>query len=265
MPLFTQYLTVQPWQRALERLDCARTVVLEPGRHPQRTRATYQVLDVREQLFTLAPQEVLTADGVSVKVTAALRWRIGDPVVYTETVADPLSRVYLAVQVALREGLAPLETDAVLRSARQAVTESATAAALEAGRAVGIDVLEVVVKDVILPADLRAAYGAVVTGAPACPGPARGRACRDGRTPVAGQRRQAARRPPGARAAANDPVAADRLDHRADPARPRLTTNAESAQRGSERTPSRHMTTRRSSLRGCRGAPARARWTRRGP
>jgi regulator of protease activity HflC (stomatin/prohibitin superfamily) len=185
MPLFTQYLTVQPWQRALERLDGARTVVLEPGRHPQRTRAAYQVLDVREQLFTLAPQEVLTADGVSVKVTAALRWRIGDPVTYTETVADPLSRVYLAVQVALREGLAPLETDAVLRSARQAVTESATAAALEAGRAVGIDVLKVVVKDVILPAELRAAYGRGHR-APTGPGPARVRACRDCRTPVAG-------------------------------------------------------------------------------
>jgi regulator of protease activity HflC (stomatin/prohibitin superfamily) len=162
MPLFAQYLTVQPWQRALERLDGATTVVLEPGRHRQRDRASYQVLDLREQLFTLAPQEVLTADGVTVKVTAALRWRIADPVTYTETVADPLARVYLAVQIALREGLAPLETDAVVRSARQAVSDAASSAALEAGRAVGVEVLEVVVKDVILPADLRAAYGAVV-------------------------------------------------------------------------------------------------------
>jgi regulator of protease activity HflC (stomatin/prohibitin superfamily) len=163
VPLFTQYLTVQPWQRALERLDGARTVVLEPGRHPQRTRATYQVLDLREQVLTLAPQEVLTADGVTVKVTAALRWRMADPVAYTETVTDPLSRVYLAVQVALREGLAPLDTDAVVRTARQAVADSATAAARESGAAVGVDVLEVVVKDVILPADLRAAYASVVT------------------------------------------------------------------------------------------------------
>jgi regulator of protease activity HflC (stomatin/prohibitin superfamily) len=162
MPLFTQYLTVQPWQCALERLDGARTVVLEPGRHPQRARASYQVLDRREQLLTLAPQEVLTADGVSVRVTAALRWRIGDPVAFTETVTDAMARVYLAVQVALREGLAPLDTDAVVRTARPAVTEAATAAAHEAGAAVGVEVLEVVVKDVILPADLRAAYGSVV-------------------------------------------------------------------------------------------------------
>jgi regulator of protease activity HflC (stomatin/prohibitin superfamily) len=163
MPLFTQYLTVQPWQRALERLDGAPTVVLEPGRHPKRTRAEYQVLDVREQLLTLSPQEVLTADGVTVKVTTALLWRVGDPVVYTETVADPLSRVYLAVQVALREGLVGLDVDAVVRTARQAVAQSATAAGTEAGRAVGIEVLDVVVKDVILPPDLRAAYAAVVT------------------------------------------------------------------------------------------------------
>ncbi len=163
MPLFPRHITVQPWQLTLERLDGARTVVLEPGRHRTRRRATYQVLDVREQVLTLAPQEVLTADGVSVKVTAALRWRVGDPVVFTETGTDPLSRVYLAVQVALREGLAPLETDAVLRTARQAVTDTTTAAATQAGRAVGIEALEVVVKDVILPADLRAAYGALVT------------------------------------------------------------------------------------------------------
>ena len=163
MSLFTQPLTVQPWQRVLERLDGAPTVVLEPGRHRRRSRATYQVLDVREQLLTLSPQEVLTADGVTLKVTAALRWRVADPVVYTETVADPLSRVYLAVQIALREGLAPLETEAVVRTARQSVTDAATAAAVSAGAAVGLEVLEVVVKDVVLPADLRAAYAAVVT------------------------------------------------------------------------------------------------------
>ena len=100
---------------------------------------------------------------MTVKVTAALRWRIGEPVTYTETVADPLARVYLAVQIALREGLAPLETEAVVRTGRHAVAESATAAALGAGREVGVEVLDVVVKDVILPADLRAAYGAVVS------------------------------------------------------------------------------------------------------
>jgi regulator of protease activity HflC (stomatin/prohibitin superfamily) len=36
---------------------------------------------VREQFFTLSPQDVLTADGVTVKVTASVRWRIGDPVI----------------------------------------------------------------------------------------------------------------------------------------------------------------------------------------
>jgi regulator of protease activity HflC (stomatin/prohibitin superfamily) len=164
MPLFTELLTVHPWQKALERYDGTPTVVLDPGRHRKRRRATYQVLDLREQLLPLAPQEVLTADGVTVKVSAVLHWRVDDPVTYTETVAEPLARVYLAVQVALREGLAPLETDAVLRTARQVVTDGAVAAARSAGEAVGVDVLDVVVKDVVLPAELRAAYAAVVTG-----------------------------------------------------------------------------------------------------
>src|SRR3954470_12755158 len=200
MPLFTQYLTVQAWQCALERLDGARTVVLEPGRHPQRARASYQVLDRREQLLTLAPQEILTADGVSVRVTAALRWRIGDPVAYTETVTDPMARVYLAVQVALREGLAPLDTGAVVRTARQAVTEAATAAAHEAGAAVGVEVLEVVVKDVILPSDLRAAYGSAGYARPRAQ--AQPQRAADGSVVHAGQRPRARVESPRAEPAA---------------------------------------------------------------
>ena len=165
MPLFTQYLTVQPWQRALERLDGARTVVLEPGRHPQRTRASYQVLDVREQLFTLAPQEVLTADGVSLKVTAALRWRVADPVTYTETVADPLfaglprraDRAARGPRPARDRGGRPDRTPVGDEQPRRPRSGRAGRRHRGArGRGQGRD-----------PAgELRAAYGAVVTAAP---------------------------------------------------------------------------------------------------
>jgi regulator of protease activity HflC (stomatin/prohibitin superfamily) len=157
-------ITVHPWQRALERRPGEPTHVLAPGRHRRRRRATYTWLDDRQRMDHTAPQEVLTADGVTVKVTAVVRWRIGDPVRFTEVVADPFGSVYLAVQLALRDAVTSLDADSVARSARSDVGAVALRAATVAGDAAGVEVLEVVVKDVVLPGELRAAYAEVVTG-----------------------------------------------------------------------------------------------------
>ncbi len=162
MSVFT--ITVHPWQRALEHRAGRPTRALAPGRHPRHWSATYTWLDDRQRLDHTAAQEVLTADGVTVKVTAVVRWRIGDPVLFTEVVADPFSVVYLAVQLALRDAVTGLEAEAVARSARSEVADQAQTAAVAAGEAAGIEVLEVVVKDVVLPAELRAAYAELVTG-----------------------------------------------------------------------------------------------------
>lgn len=162
MSLFT--LTVKPGERLLALRAGLPTTVLEPGRHWRHLRTTYRLIDVRERLEQIAPQEVLTADGVSVKVTAVLRWSVGDPVRFTERVADPAAFVYLAVQVALRDALTGVAVEDAVATARRDLAPVLTGAAAAAGAEVGVQVREVVVKDVILPADLRAAYAELVTG-----------------------------------------------------------------------------------------------------
>ncbi len=157
-------LRVQPWQVCLARVPGRPTLVLGPGEHRRRRRASYQVLDLREQVVTVAPQEVLTADGVTVRVTAFARWAIGDPVAFTEKVADPVGWVYLAVQLALREALAVREADALVRTPRSTLTEETVAPLRAAAADVGVALAEVMVKDVVLPHELRAAYAELVVG-----------------------------------------------------------------------------------------------------
>lgn len=142
--------------------DGAVVDVLAPGRYRRHRRTTYERVDVRPRLTTVAPQEILTGDGITVRVTAAMAWKVTDPVRFT-AVAEPEGAVYLAVQVALRSALATLEADEIIRSGRTAVTESVVAAARVAGEAVGIEVAEVVIKDIMLPTELRAAYAELVT------------------------------------------------------------------------------------------------------
>lgn len=161
MSLFHRTITVSPGTQLVEYVRGAFTRVLEPGRHrrPWHT-AEYVRVQTRAQLATLAPQEVPTADGLTVRATAAVRWSVTDARQYLDVAVAPFDHVYLAVQVALRDAVVTAgaaEAAAVLRAT------SLLEAAEAAGREVGITVHDVVVKDVLLPTELRSAQAELVT------------------------------------------------------------------------------------------------------
>ncbi|HEX5969959.1 MAG TPA: SPFH domain-containing protein, partial [Intrasporangium sp.] len=76
---------------------------------------------------------------------------------------DAAALVYLATQVALREALASLEADELIGRGSGLPLDEMTSAASAVAQTVGIDVAEVVVKDVILPIELRAAAAELAT------------------------------------------------------------------------------------------------------
>lgn len=160
--MFTTTLTVRPHEQALAYRDGRLEQVLGPGRHRVPTRTEAVRVDLRERIATLAPQEVLTSDGVGLRVSVAVLWQVADPVAFTEVSQAPFDAVYLAAQIGLREALAGLEVDAVLTDGRRVVAQAVTGAAAVAGESVGIAVREAVLKDVLLPGELRAAYADLV-------------------------------------------------------------------------------------------------------
>lgn len=164
MSLFPLTITVQPWTVALERRDGQPTVVLPAGRHRTRRRASYDVIDLREQLTGLATQEVPTSDGLTVKVTVTVRWRVADPVVFSERAVDPVGTVYLAAQVALRELVAALPAEEVAPGVRAGGVVRLVEEVRPAAVRVGVEVLGLDVKDVVLPVELRQARAELVVG-----------------------------------------------------------------------------------------------------
>lgn len=155
MSLFA--LTVPSRTTRVEYRHGAVLRVLEPGRHPRRLGVTARLVDRRESLLAVAPQEVLAADGVSVRVSAAVRWTVADPVAWLERATDPLASVYLATQLALREALSALTSDDLVRRGATLPAGTLTDAVRAVAAEVGVDVREVLVKDVVLPGELRAA------------------------------------------------------------------------------------------------------------
>lgn len=156
-------LTVEAGQCALVYRDGTLSRVLRPGRHRLCGAVSTVVVDLRERLVTLAPQEVLTSDAVSLRVTVALRIAITDAVAYVEKADNPVAGVYLAAQIALRDITAGLAAEDVMRRSTRIDASAIRDAAREAGARTGVDVLDAYVKDVIVPAEIRTAAMQLVT------------------------------------------------------------------------------------------------------
>jgi regulator of protease activity HflC (stomatin/prohibitin superfamily) len=155
-------VVVERHEKVLVVQDGTVAAVLGPGRHRRRRRSVYERVDVRERITTVPAQEVLTADTVTLKVSVALRWQVLDPIAYT-AVADAEAVVYLAVQIALREQLSERDALDVVRSGRAEVGPALLEAARLAAAGVGVSVEDLVIKDIVLPPELRSAYADVLT------------------------------------------------------------------------------------------------------
>ena len=156
-------LTVQAGQCTLVYRDGRLARVLRPGSHVLFGRVSPVTVELREQVVTLAPQEVLTADAVSLRVTVALRLAVDDPVRFVEAAADPLATVYLAAQIALRDNVSGITAENVMARSAQVDSAAIAAAARSAGSRTGVNVADAYVKDVIVPGEIRAAAMQLVT------------------------------------------------------------------------------------------------------
>jgi regulator of protease activity HflC (stomatin/prohibitin superfamily) len=125
------------------------------GRHQQVVR-----LDRRRQLLEVPAQELPTADGVTVKVTAQVTWSITDPVAAVQRDADHRQTLYAAAQQAVRSALAvhPLAGLAAQRAAIAVAMREAVAGAV-AG--IGLVVHNAALKDIMPNAETRKAMAAV--------------------------------------------------------------------------------------------------------
>lgn len=112
-------------------------------------------VDLRRRLIQMHPQQIPTADAMTVTITLTLSAHTVDPVSFVSDSQGPDEEIYLAAQIALRELVAglPLENFIGARIDLGPVL----AAAQTAAAAVGVEVSTALLKDVSLPAEYSAA------------------------------------------------------------------------------------------------------------
>ena len=137
---------------------------LEPGRHwlawPFAHDRVVKV-DLRVRTLVVQGQEIMTADNVTLRLTALAKIRVTDPVTAVLSVEDYLAQVYRDVQLALRDVVSGMELDALLGQKGNLGEALRASAAVPAAQA-GVEIIDVGVRDVMLPGDMKTILDQVI-------------------------------------------------------------------------------------------------------
>jgi regulator of protease activity HflC (stomatin/prohibitin superfamily) len=120
-----------------------------------------RILDVRPTSMTIEGQEVLTSDRVALKISLVARYVVGDAAAYVMSDSASGRTMYLDIQLGLREVVAGRTVDEVL-AARTMIGPEILALVAPQVMTIGIELTAVEVRDVMVPADLKRAFAAVV-------------------------------------------------------------------------------------------------------
>lgn len=151
-------ITVYENEAGLKFEDGKLTSVLGPGRYRNwREGVSISRLDLRDVSMSVAGQDVLTADNMNVRVSAAVRYRIADAAKNFRASSNAGTAFYEIVQIALRRRVGAQTLDALL----------ADRASLEAGLAeelgkeaepLGYAVSAAAIKDITLAGPAKQAF-----------------------------------------------------------------------------------------------------------
>lgn len=136
--------------------------VLGPGRHYfPRTGTTWKSIDMRRRVMTVAGQEVLSQDNVSVKVSLAVNWRVIDPELSVHAVEDTEETLRTAVQLALRQVIGEQRIEALVDS-RASLSGGVLMLVEKEAPLFGVQVHAVAVKDITFAGELKRIFSEVV-------------------------------------------------------------------------------------------------------
>jgi regulator of protease activity HflC (stomatin/prohibitin superfamily) len=124
-------------------------------------KVSAKLIDLTRQSIDVTGQEVLTRDRVTLRINLAAEYRVTDPVKAVGSVKDFADALYRALQYAFRKTLGAMTLDQILENKVTVDAEAADKVRTDMA-AIGIEVSEIALKDVILPGEMREILNRVV-------------------------------------------------------------------------------------------------------
>lgn len=155
-------LTVFEYERGLRYVRGRFVGVMDPGQYWTWTFTTaVRKIDMRARIVPVAGQEVLSADGVAIKVSLIATYRVTDPALAVNSVETYEGALYTTLQLALRAIIAGRPAEEVLQQ-RATLGPELLQQAAPTVRQFGLDLVEADLKDLTLPGELKKIFGQVV-------------------------------------------------------------------------------------------------------
>lgn len=121
------------------------------------------VYDNRIVELVVPSQELLTAEGVTLKLTAVAQWRIADALKFHSAAEDARQALHTRVQLALRGVIGELELDAIVAGRAGFGAALLDCVCDSAAADLGVEVKAIDIRDTMLGSELKSVYAGVLS------------------------------------------------------------------------------------------------------
>jgi len=118
-------------------------------------------IDTRPNYITLSGQEILTADGASIKINVTGTYEITDPVAAVNNTINYYDSLYLMLQLALRESITTMKLDKIFENRHQINSSILEQVALKAEK-LGVILHSADIKDITLVGEIKKVFTQVL-------------------------------------------------------------------------------------------------------
>ncbi|MBN2590130.1 MAG: slipin family protein [Sedimentisphaerales bacterium] len=156
-------VTIFEYERGLKYSKGKFSKILEPGQYWYFPYFDSVIkVDIRPNFISIPGQEVLSSDGVTLKVSLAANYEITDPNTAINTVQSSSGSMYLELQLALRNIIGLRDIDTILEH-KEEISKALFEQTHEKIAALGLNLISVDVKDIMFPGKLKEIFSQVVS------------------------------------------------------------------------------------------------------
>lgn len=153
--------TIYTFQRGLLYRHGRFVALLDAGRHVRWGSGWHMTLvDMRRRIDTIGVQEILTQDGLAIRLSGSCIYAVANPVVAMEGSENYRDAAYLTVQLALRDSVTGMTAEELLAH-RFEIGGAVTAKCIEEFAKLGLALERVELRDITFPGDLKKGFAQV--------------------------------------------------------------------------------------------------------
>jgi regulator of protease activity HflC (stomatin/prohibitin superfamily) len=149
------------YERGLKYKDGKFVGLLAPGRYAHTYRTVIQKLDVRLRTVTVGGQDVLSADGISIRISLVAQYEIADVSIAVNKIASYQESLYIELQSALRRIVGELTIDELLEQ-RKAIDARLFELTVAGIAQLGLKLVSVTIRDIMFAGEFKKVFAQVV-------------------------------------------------------------------------------------------------------